>query len=97
MPSEYGDPESVYEEKLRSEHLFWLIETVLTAREQTLVRYYFGLGADSAGGMTLEDLAPPELQRPQRGAEGAGQGHPQAAGEFCQRGVGEMAGGKKIY
>ncbi len=56
-PSEYGDPESVYEEKLMSEHLFWLIETVLTVREQTLVRHYFGLGADTAGGMTLEELA----------------------------------------
>lgn len=56
-PSEYGDPESVYEEKLLSEHLSWLIETVLTVREQTLVRHYFGLGADTAGGMTLEELA----------------------------------------
>lgn len=55
--SEYGDPESVYEEKLLSEHLFWLIETVLTVREQTLVRHYFGLGADTAGGITLEELA----------------------------------------
>ncbi len=56
-PSEYGNPESVYEEKLLSEHLSWLIETVLTVREQTLVRHYFGLGADTAGGMTLEELA----------------------------------------
>lgn len=56
-PSEYGDPESVYEEKLLSEHLSWLIETVLTVREQTLVRHYFGLGTDTAGGMTLEELA----------------------------------------
>ncbi len=56
-PSEYGDPESVYEEKLLSEHLSWLIETVLTVREQTLVRHYFGLGADTVGGMTLEELA----------------------------------------
>ncbi len=30
---------------------------VLTVREQTLVRHYFGLGADTAGGMTLEGLA----------------------------------------
>lgn len=56
-PSEYSDPESAYEEKLLSEHLSWLIETVLTVREQTLVRHYFGLGADTAGGMTLEELA----------------------------------------
>ncbi len=56
-PSEYGDPESVYEEKLLSEHISWLIETVLTVREQTLVRHYFGLGADTSGGMTLEELA----------------------------------------
>lgn len=56
-PSEYGDPESAYEEKLLSEHLFRLIETVLTVREQTLVRHYFGLGADTVGGMTLEELA----------------------------------------
>ncbi len=40
-----------------SEHLSWLIETVLTVREQTLVRHYFGLGADTAGRMTLEELA----------------------------------------
>ncbi len=56
-PSEYGNPESVYEETLLSEHLSWLIETVLTVREQTLVRHYFGLGAEPAGGMTLEGLA----------------------------------------
>ncbi len=56
-PSEYGDPESVYEERLLSEHISWLIETVLTVREQTLVRHYFGLGADTVGGMTLEELA----------------------------------------
>ncbi len=56
-PSEYGDPESVYEETLLSEHLSWLIETVLTVREQTLVCHYFGLGANPAGGMTLEGLA----------------------------------------
>lgn len=55
--SEYADPESAYEEKLLSEHLSWLIETVLTVREQTLVRHYFGLGADTAGSMTLEELA----------------------------------------
>ncbi len=35
----------------------WLIETVLTVREQTLVRHYFGLRADTSGGMTLEELA----------------------------------------
>jgi len=40
-----------------SEHLSELIETVLTAREQTLVRHYFGLGADTVDGMTLEELA----------------------------------------
>ncbi len=40
-----------------STHLSWIIETVLTVREQTLVRHYFGLGADTAGGMTLEGLA----------------------------------------
>ncbi len=34
-----------------------MIETVLTVREQTLVRHYFGLGADTSGGMTLEELA----------------------------------------
>lgn len=56
-PSEYGDPESVYEKKLLLEHLSGLIETVLTVREQTLVRHYFGLGADTSGGMTLEELA----------------------------------------
>jgi len=56
-PSEYGDPESAYEEKLLSEHLSRLIDTVLTVREQTLVRHYFGLGADTADGMTLEELA----------------------------------------
>ncbi len=56
-PSEYGDPESVYEKRLLSEHITWLVETVLTVREQTLVRHYFGLGADTAGGMTLEELA----------------------------------------
>ncbi len=56
-PSEYGNPESIYEEKLLSEHLSWLIEAVLTVREQTLVRHYFGLGANPAGGMTLEGLA----------------------------------------
>lgn len=56
-PSEYGDPESVYEETLLSEHFSWLIESVLTVREQTLVRHYFGLGTDTSGGMTLEELA----------------------------------------
>ncbi len=56
-PSEFGNPESVYEKKLLSEHLFKLTETILSAREQTLVRYYFGLGADTVGGMTLEELA----------------------------------------
>jgi len=56
-PSEFGNPESVYEMKLLSEHLFNLIETILTAREQTLVRYYFGLEASAVGGMTLEELA----------------------------------------
>lgn len=56
-PSEFGNPESVYEKKLLYEHLFKLIETVLTAREQTLVRYYFGLGVDTEDGMTLEELA----------------------------------------
>lgn len=55
--SEYGDPESVYEKKLLSKHLSQLIETVLTVREQTLVRHYFGLGADTSGGLTLEELA----------------------------------------
>lgn len=56
-PSEYGNPESVYKENLLSEHLSWLVEPILTVREQTLVRHYFGLGADTAGGMTLEELA----------------------------------------
>jgi len=56
-PSEFGNPESVYEGKLLSEHLLGLIETVLTTREQTLVRYYFGLGVDTEDGMTLEELA----------------------------------------
>ncbi len=56
-PSGYGDPERVYEEKLLSKHLFWLIETVLTVREQTLGRHYFGRGADTVGGITLEELA----------------------------------------
>lgn len=55
--SEYSDPESVYEKKLLSKHLSQLIETVLTVREQTLVRHYFGLGADTSGGLTLEELA----------------------------------------
>jgi len=56
-PSEFGNPESVYEEKLLFEQLFNPIETILTARGQTLVRYYFGLGADTVDGMTLEELA----------------------------------------
>ncbi len=56
-PSEYGDPESVYEAQLLSEHISWLIETVLTVRAQTLVRHYFGLGANTSGSMTLEELA----------------------------------------
>jgi len=29
----------------------------LTVREQILVRHYFGLGADTVGGMILEELA----------------------------------------
>lgn len=57
IPSEYGDPESVYEKNLLSKHLSQLIEAVLTVREQTLVRHYFGLGGDTSGGMTLEELA----------------------------------------
>lgn len=55
--SEFGNPESIYEEKLLSKHLFYLIETVLTAREQTLVRYYFGFESDAEDGMTMEELA----------------------------------------
>lgn len=39
------------------EHLFRLIDTALTVREQTVVRHYFGLGADMSAGTTLEELA----------------------------------------
>jgi len=57
IPSEYGDPEGVFWKELLSTHLEWLVGEVLSPREQTVVRYYFGLGDGYGDGMTLEDLA----------------------------------------
>lgn len=57
IPSEYGDPEDMFWKELLSTHLEWLVRETLSPREQTVVRYYFGLGDGYGGGMTLEDLA----------------------------------------
>jgi len=57
IPSEQVDPEGVFWQELLSAHLEWLVGEVLTPREQTVVRYYFGLGDGCSGGMTLEELA----------------------------------------
>jgi len=57
IPSECGDPEGIFWKELLSTHLEWLVGNVLSPREQTVVRYYFGLGEDYGSGMTLEELA----------------------------------------
>lgn len=57
MPSEYGDPEGIFWKELLSTHLELLVGEALSPREQTVVRYYFGLGDGCGGGMTLEKLA----------------------------------------
>ena len=57
IPSEYGDPEGIFWKELLSTHLEWLVGNVLSPREQTVVRYYFGLGDGYGNGMTLEELA----------------------------------------
>jgi len=57
IPSEYGNPEGVFWKELLSSHLEWLVEEILSPREQTVVRYYFGLEDGYGDGMTLEELA----------------------------------------
>ena len=46
----------VYDRSVRRKLLLWLIEEVLTPREQNLVRYYLGIGQPEEG-MTFQELA----------------------------------------